>query len=504
MRIACTTINNNGVSLKKSLINESLFKYNGVFGRALFKLYDLGYQNSPSVFDLTDFRSALLSDFPDEISLLRNNLAGKIELDNEDIIKYAMLKTTNAEFKNLLSIYHDVLVSKNALKAFDTLLSHIKLPKKSDIVKVKSRLGVSGSVHNFNSLPLDCIPVQECFNLNDNETLVRYNTADIMVKAILLRLGYSLDEYISHKESGEPFFISGVSQEDELSLLSIIISGKVVADGKFGKELMDDVNKYYEDFYKTHDAHIHCLNYEEVIFNASLDERISLINEKRKSFTANFREFYVTTNEIIFVVEKDDIISSSTSYFKDNKLHLGAVTVSHENRCEFSKINTLCGLCGEFIHESVVKEKGLIAKGLPVSIKFGLVIGKRFKLSSLNYYPIYNVYYSDESSNIVPLLGNDIHIIMSDIETIFQKFGVSCKAELFDYILKATDVDLPSSDISRVEYEKLVSDLTTALIYAECGILDYDMYGSNYTWVTDDIFYRACIEAENLFKGFGF
>lgn len=504
MKIATTNINSNGIILSKNALNKLIFKYNGVLGRALFKLYDLGYQSSPASFDLADFRGALLNDFPKEIFLLRDNMTGKIALEDEIMVKYAMFKTTDKDFKSVLSIYLDTLVAEKALDSFNILISRIKIPKKSDSIKIKPRLGVSGRVSNFNTLPLDNSAIRESFLVEDDEELITYNTSNIMVKAILIRLGYSSEDYLKHKSSGESFFITGVSQEDELSLLPNIINGKISADGKFGADLVADVNKYYEDFYKTHDTHIHCLNYEEVIFNLALDERIDLINKKRESFGDNpFREFYVTTNEVIFAV-KTQSNEIKKSYFKDNKLQLGIATLSHENRSEFSKINTLCGLCGEFIHESVVIEKGWVAEGLPISIKFGILTGKRFKLNELNYYPIYNVHYCEDSASITPFLGNEIHIIVSELEDVFKKLGVSSKAELFNKFLDATDVNLPSPEIDRRKYEELVADLSTALVYSECGILDYDMYRVGYNWVTDDIFYRACTEAEQLFRSFGF
>lgn len=507
MRIACTNINNRGIELSKELINKAVFKYNGILGRAMFKLYDLGYQSSPSVFDIDDFRSILFDDFSSEINLLRDNLRGKIGIDNELMVRYAMYKTKNNEFRNVLSIYLDILSARKSLDAYSTLISKVKIPKKNNIVKIKPRLGVSGSVNNYNAIPLDSKAIWESFVLEEDEELITYNTEDIIVKEMIKNLGYSENEYLEHKNSGQPFFIAGVSQEDELSLLDIITSGKIVTDGRFGAELSKSIEDYYNDFYKTHDSRISCSKYEELIFNKSIDERIDLINKKRADFKDTpFREFYVTSNEVIFAVKtgKDKI---SKSYFNGNKLHLGVATLSHENRSELSKINTLCGLCGEFIHESVATERGWATEGLPISIKFGLLIGKRFKLSELNYYPIYNVYYSNndvKSASIKPLLGNDIQVIVSDKLEVFKTLGVSSKADLFNKFLKATDVDLPFVGVNRTHYEELVADLSTALVLAECGELDYDMYCTGYNWVTDDIFYRACIEAEELFKSFGF
>lgn len=507
MRIACTNINNSGIELSKTLINKAVFKYNGVLGRALFKLYDLGYQSSPSVFDFPDFRNVICNDFKDELDLLRDNLRGRISIENELMVKYAMYKTKNSEFKEVLGIYLDILNAERSLDAYNKLVSKVKIPKKSNIVRIKARLGVSGSVNNYNALPLDVPAIWESFVLGDDEELITYNTADIIVKEMVKYLGYTEDDYNKHKESGQPFFISGISQEDELTLLDIITSGKIVTDGRFGAELEQSIKDYYNNFYKTHESRVSCSKYEEIIFNNSIDERISLINEKRASFMdMPYREFYVTSNKVIFAV-KVGVDKLTRSYFKNNTLHLGVATLSNENRVEFSKINTLCGLCGEFIHESTVAEKGWVAEGLPICIKFGISAGSRFKMSELNYYPIYNVYYSNKdvkSASIRPLLGNDIQIVISDKDEVYKRLGVSSKSELFRKFLKATDVSLPSPSISRVHYEELISDLATALVLAECGELDYEMYCSGYNWVTDEIFYRACTEAEELFKSFGF
>ena len=129
MKIATTNINNSGIILRKSTINKLIFKYNGVLGRALFKLYDLGYQSSPASFDLVDFRGALLNDFPKEIFLLRDNMTGKIALEDEIMVKYAMFKTIDKDFKSVLSIYLDILVAEKALDSFNVLVSKVKMPK---------------------------------------------------------------------------------------------------------------------------------------------------------------------------------------------------------------------------------------------------------------------------------------------------------------------------------------------------------------------------------------
>ena len=504
MRIACSNINNNGISISKELINKAVYKYNGLLGRSLFKLYDLGYQSSPALFDLIDFRKILASDFPKERELLYDKLSGTMALDDELILDYAIMVSDNDEFKNIIKIYKDILVSKKALDAYNTLVSKVKIPKKNDLFKVKCRLSVSGSVQNYGVIPLDNPCIRESFYLEEDETLVSFNTVDILIKEMLKRLGYTEEAYLEHKKSGQAFFIKGVSQDEETRLIPLIISGKIECDGKFGVELTNDIQKYYDDFYSSNTARVSCLSYEEMIFNNALDERIELINQKRKEFgNTPYREFYATTDEIIFAV-KDTNLSDSKSYFENNILHLGIATVSNENQSEFSKINTLCGLCGEFMSESTIEERGLYTEGLPVSIKFGIVTGNKYKMSELSYYPIYNVYHCENGSNIEPLLGNDIHILVSDINEVFKNLGVSNKSELYHKFLRSASDVTSIDDVDYSKYKGLVADLATALVYAECGVLDYEMFGGTYTWVTDHIFYRACTEAEDLFRRFEF
>lgn len=504
MRIGVSNINKEGLVLSKKLINKGIFKYNGIIGRAMFELYDKGYQSSPAIFDIIDFRRALYEDFPQDFELLIDNLKGQLALENELIIKYALIKSNNEEFKSILSSYYDIFLARKALDAFDTLLNKVRLPKKNDLLKVKIRLGISGSVKNYNSLPLDEKAIQDCIYVREEETIVRCNTADILVKGVLKRLGVSEEVFYKYKAENQSLFISGIDFKSEIELLPVVISGQVHADGVYGEALTADIANYYSEFSKTYGSHVDSIGYEQVIFNDTIDERISLINEKRKKFgNIAYRELYVTTSEVVFALESA-ISPYKKSYFEHNILHLGVATLSHENRTEFSKINTLNGLCGEFIHESEVKEKGYFAKGLPISIKFGVISNNKFRLSELKYYPIYSVYYAEDSNNVEPLLGTDIQVVIQDKDELFKRFGVSNKADLYQYNLHNIDIKSPFEGVTSLQYCELIADLTTALMLAECGELDYEMCGLCYSWVNDDIFYRASTEAEIVFKSYGF
>lgn len=503
MRLACLEINSKGIVLSKSLVTKTVHKYNGLLGRSLFKLYDWGYQSSPSVFDIIEFREALYSDFKDDIVLLRNNLTGKLEFDDEFMVKFAITKSSNPEFKSAMRIYLDILTAQKALDAYNLLLARVRVPKRSDVIRVKPRLGVNGKVSNENILPLDNSAIRESFVLEDDEVLVKFDTSEVLIKETFKNLGYTDEDYILHKQTGQPFFIRGIAQEDEIALAPVIISGKIITDGKYGKELEESIAKYYSEFFSSHTTRVHCVEHETVIFNLALDERLKLIAEKRKTL-GEFREFYVTSTEIIFAVKTSSI---KKSYFKDNTLDLGVVVLSHDSRRELAKLNVLRGLSGEFIHEDVVRDKGYITEGLPIDIQFGIISGKSFRLSNFNYYPLYNVYYQNKDgskgANISPLLGVDIHIIVSDINDIFKKFEVSSVRELFSSVLEYVDVVTPVG-VLEYTYKNLVADLTVALILVECGETKYTLLGSNYDSINDLIFYQASIEAESLFRSFGF
>lgn len=512
MRIACMNINNNGITLSKSLINKTIFKYNGILGRALFKLYDLGYQSSPSIFDKENFRSILNLDFPDDVDYLRNNLRGNLDIDDELLVKYAILKSSNDLFKEVLSIYLDILTATHALEAYDIFFSKVKVPKKVDLIKVKSRLSVSGGVGNFNVIPLDSPAIWESFVISSDEYLEVYDTTEVLIKQVILHLGYSEDDYLAHKNSGQPFFISGISQQDELSIFPAIVNGKINADGKFGSLLTKDISDYYANFYLTHDnTKISCSNYEEVIFNDCIDERIKLNNIKRESLAGkSYREFYVTSTKIIFAIKEENAVFKSNSYIKDGKIRMGVATLSHENRAEFSKINVLCGLSGEFVSETTVKLNNWLTVGQPIMIKFGTFIGNKFRLNELSYYPFYNVYYNLDGEfgcNVKPLLGNDIQIVVSDIKDIFYSLRVSSKQSLYSKVLRFVDASefyIPR-DCNVVKFSRLIADLTMALLYAECGETEYEMCSMlDFDNISDEVYYQACVRAEEVFKSMGF
>ena len=133
--------------------------------------------------------------------------------------------------------------------------------------------------------------------------------------------------------------------------------------------------------------------------------------------------------------------------------------------------------------------------------------GARLKDSTFEYYPISRVLYNgdkDENGNyvsrsLVPVILEDFVISFSDISSIYNKFGVSNKNELFKGIRKNL-VQTFTVDISTVTYTNLIADLVCALIFADCGYPDYDLVMDNYMFITDDIYNKACFEAEEIYK----
>ena len=506
MRVACNNVNSNHLYLSKVKIDKAIYNYNGVYGRALFNLYDKGYIDSPSVFNYNTFMEAINFEFKSEIPNLVNGLNGKIGLDDEYIVKYAIYTSKNLEFKEVMSDYIDIIKSKSYLDAYSSLLSIIDISKKRDIFMVKSKLSVNGKVFNKSKLPLDNKGIIESFYFGDDEILESIDTSHLLIKYLMNEIG-CIGDYQSHKNTGKSFFIDGITQEEEIELVPALMDGRINANGKYGRKLLEYRDNYYTEFYKNFTSDIDCVPFEELIFDKALNERSSLVNEKRKELelkygVGNFREFYVTSKEVIFSIKSNKTFNDT--YFKNNKLRIGAVALNHDTRGEFSKLNTLLGLSGEFISEEVVERNGYLVEGIPLKIKFATLSSRGLKVGSVNYYPIYNVYYNlngEKGSSIQPLLGNSIHIILNNLDYVLESmFEVSNIDELRNYILDKLD-DSVVNDYSN--YKLLVSDLTTALVLAECGVLEHEL-ADRYIGLNDSIFYRACIDAEKMFRSLGF
>lgn len=490
----CKGLNDNGIRVSLSKCKDMMYHYHGVVGRSLYKLYDMGYLSTPSVFDIYDFREVITSNFPDDIKYLKSNLSGKDQYDNPVFIKYAIEMSKDVEFKKVMNVYYDYVYASQALFDFENLLDTAKLPKRKDEFSINPRYYISQGIKIGSKTDVSNKEFCNAFYLEPDEHLVRIDLHDCMRQALFEHIGGTIEEYAYNKRIGEPFFISGVSQEKELDFIYLIASGDIEATGKYRERLVEAQNKYMR---QESDAWRVGIPFDKRIFADAVSKMTQLVEEKRREFGTSGRDFYISNDEVVFAVKGEPV---KKSFFEDNMLHMGTVVFCTTSKTELCKINTLNGLNGEFIHESDVRNNNWYAVGRPIPLKFGVLNGKRFKCNELNYYPLYNVFYSESESNVRPVLGNDIHVLVSDLQDVFSYFGVSDKQGLYNYFYNTVTSDPVPLSCDNNRYKGLVVDLLCGLIYAECGELDYKLVNTDYSWVMSDIFYQASTKAEDIFK----
>lgn len=505
MKIAVQKLNANGITISKELLEKSLLKYNSIFSNESYKLYDLGYISSPSEFNKSEFLKAVYQQFPNSKDLLISNITGELVLDS-DLISYAILKLNNKEFSVVMESFKKIVESNEAIENLSSLYTKLSIKKKTSVV-IKPRLSVSNTLADYSTYKLDGFGIMDCFERQEDTHLVKVCINEILLKYLCFEVGISEDCYNKYKLTGKSFFIDGLTAGQELNFINYLLNGVIKPDGKFGKELEDVLLSYYSKLFSSNNPRFSCDKFEATIFIKALDEVLMYTKaERAKIESIGGSELYVTDKEIIF--EVPNIISEKNwSCFNDNKLMVGNYVMDYVTHEELSKCNNLLGICGEYIKKSDVEELGYFPLCQPVKLHYMSKSGAKLKDSTFEYYPISRVLYNDDkdengnyvSRSLVPVILEDFVISFSDISSVYNKFGVSNKNELFKSIRKNL-VQTFTVDTSIVTYTNLITDLVCALIYADCGYPDYDLVMDNYMFITDDIYNKACFEAEEVYK----
>lgn len=515
MREASMYLNTNGIAISKERFDKVYTYYSGLFAKACYKLYDLGYLSSPSEFDVEELRSSYFTsnDFKDKIGIFENYNEGVYML-NWRVAEYALsVYKDDEDFVEVTKSLRDVLKAKEALTALDLAYTKVNLKKKAQVV-VTPRLNVSSTVENCSQVPLDNFALQECFVRTEDTHLVYFDTRDEVIKLLCKKIGMQDDEYNQHILSGQSFFLDGISAKEEYNYVDLIMSCDLNLTGKYGKKLQKYITNYYQTNAQQLKARISCIKFEDKIFIECLNSRIERIREKRREVKSlGGRDFYVTKDYVIFEIP-NFCNDRKESYF-ENGFIVGNYAMDYLTYEELDKVNCLLGLAGEYISKDDVKALGYQAFGKPIIMhRFSRNSKGELKDSVKEYYPIYNVSMLTEATKdmellrqktLKPKVGSEIEVIFSDIQVFYQQFGVTSKSDLFKEIRASVleDYELTfgtSLQVGKKSYSSLVSDLTCALIFMECGYPDYELCFDSYEFVTDEIYLKACYDATIKFK----
>lgn len=261
---------------------------------ALRELYELGFSDNPYHVDDILLRKAYIEEFEDS-KLLTCVSSGGIDFDKLHL-KYAMWVSKDEDFVNACRVYLKYITSKEKLEVCGEILDNAKTVKKGSI-DINVRFVASEGVvlkTKFRLLP-------DIFVTDEMRQIERVNVGDCVIHALIRDLGISDEEYERHLSTGSPFFVKGVSQEQECELIDAIICYGIPLEGKYGSLLAKSVLDYYRDYMMHNESKFAQATYESIIFTKSADYKTAKLNEVRERiYKEGGKELFMEENNVYY------------------------------------------------------------------------------------------------------------------------------------------------------------------------------------------------------------
>lgn len=506
MKISAQNLNNSGILISKSKLNDMNLKYINIYSKACNILYSMGYLTSPYIFDNSDFLNVLNEEYPEALCKLKNISTGVLDCSKERL-EFEIARCYDKGLSYILGLYRDIITAKEAFVCYKELASKVKFHKNSDLATIKPRLFVTSRVDSSSNIPLGSDCVQELFFIEDDFKLYRHNLGGILKKYLAKKAGVSDKEFSRYKSEDKALFINNFSFSRENSFIELIITGSIDLDGDFGQPLRDSIENYYSNYYLSNKTKTTCLPYFEVVFLEALDECISYVTEFRedmKSKDCAYSELYVTNTSVLFKVPKSD----SEDYKQNSSLdlYIGNTVIDSDTGTKLNSVNRLRGISGIFVSESDVSIGNLDTLGLPIELWHYEKSRGKIKKVCNKYYPIYNVHKKGEDCPLYTEI-NSVNNKFLGIKDVCDDLQISSLEDIAPEVEQVLEIDFGEHTS---EFRKLVSILVQTLICIDC---DYTIKGNkspnhirldNYDWldnITLELIFR---EAEDVYKKLGF
>lgn len=506
MRIAAQKVNNIGIQVSKAKVADVTKKYTLIYSQMCERLADLGYISSSTLFYADEFWEVFFDENPNLVNLFINNRVGSVVL-NEKQIEFVMRKlevenNTDLEAYKVLSYAKSLLQAKTALDDLCKFVSAVKFPKKSDLLTCKTNISVSSKVSSSGKIPLDSPYIMECFYVPDGKKVVDFDYAIIILKVLLEKLGINSDV----SETDDSLFLGkGFTIKDDCYFLNEIINGDISGNGIYANMLTKVVENYYVDYYATRTTIADCISFGEQNFIYAIPKCIEYINEYRKEIGNTGTEFYVTSSKVYFLF--DGVVEKPKPSVRN--IFIGTELYNHGTKTEINVLNRLLGFSGEFIYEYDSNVVNYSLGGFPVTMYQISVNRGRNVAVPLNFYPIVNAKqkYKNELVEVYPSVKHECVKFIS-VDDMLKELEIDSLETLHTEV---ADIVETRYTVNTYSFKKLVGLMIQTLVCIMCNYTleghespNHLILGSEFDWVTEEIYLDACIEAEILFNKLGF
>lgn len=489
-------INNRGILISTDIMKERLDLMYKKLNKSLYILYDKNANFSPTTLSEANIRAFLMEEFPEDYTILLSAIDCNIRLDY-NMLDYAYAMSSNKDFKDIVKVLHDYSYAKTAITAIETAVNRAKIKLNTGVISINPNIAVSSTKVSYRkNLDFMHPEIRKCIVPNEGYKIVIYSIVDVLMDTLYSIADVPKSDIIKYKKSNRGA-LTGLPYKVECKFYRELSSGVIQGKTKYGSILLSKIIEYHvqRDMSKESYAQI---SYLEKVYQECFDKR----SDRMRAILNKHSDMneYFMTDTLLMVEKQDSEVTQSKDKCRFNWDTLGNYCIDWELKQELPRINTILGVSGEYIKKSSLKRLGLVVNSNALPIQLVTFTHTRKKIV-----PVFTSYYSindvrrESGESISPLIGTELQLAFLDLSVYLHHYNVSSQLDflnlLMEYIKKPDYLDCKN-----VQYQVLVADLTLAMVYADCGVLDYNTYVKNKSFITDEIFYIACYDAEELFN----
>lgn len=496
MRIYCNNINTNGVPISYTRMKAVTQKCESLRAKCLFKLYDMGYIPTPNKLDRVIFK-ALLQEFKGEnVRDIVDYSNGQLDLSSKRVeIAYTRAK---GNLKTVFGILLHLSEAEETLKEIEILVNRRIVSEHSPVKPFYNRVSVSTSdVTSRSNIMFNTKYGTDLIEVPKGCKIVRYDFSLVAYLRLCQYLGINSTVVSRYKSENRGLFIKGIPFDMECHALELLIEGSINCDGDYGKKLNDSISEYYyKDF--SDDTRVYASDrYNVKIMSLSFNERCKIVEEIRNKRYEGFREVTMSNTSITYWIQDGEDNEDDTVDI--NKIQCGNYVIDWLKETEFSKINHLRGICGEFISVSDCRKNKLKASGVPTTLSTLVYENGKIREIKTDCYLISQV--TNNGLSVRPKLGSTLHMEFSNFEDVLRVARVKSEEEFYRLLTKSIQPTV-MLDYNIDDYVSLVSELIILLLRVDSGTLDFKLSRQRVTNVPRKVFIYACYDAERYFNSY--
>ena len=488
MRASANISNKQGVFFSVESLRLKIDESNKLLSKALYALYDLGCLSSPTTttFDELSIKTILVNDYEDDVDFLCSNIDGSLKLETLRL-KFASKMSKNKEFVVIVNNLYNYYKSKEDLESLHKTLSMV-LNQNSNIVSMIPKVSVSESIISYRTqLPLTQRVVRDSIIAEEGYVIKRFSLAFIVYKALCQVVGIPLSTIKESVKNCKSIFIDGISLNEELEFIPLLLSGDLHLTSENGKLLSETVMSYYKDARDDIEITYGKTTFENTILIKSFKNRMAYIEKLREKLGEEKKECLVSQFDIYFQIK------GITTVRPKELSTIGNYIVDHVNKTSLNKINSLHGYTGEFISDADCTYMHLKKGGIPTSLLIQSIVDGKLVTKEGLFYNITQLTNSD-GSPLKSVIGNECKLNYQDLGYVLKTLKTN-KSELRSFIYSKCNPVL-QSELPVYKYKNIISDIAELLLKAECGITDCKYVADADT--SDTLLAQACYEAELL------